>query len=183
MKELIKKMKNTDTWYREDISKVLADNNPKIGDEQFFNQAIYQAQEAKLIEPISIPKQTSSFFYPGADPKTYNYQYKPEAIVYWLKEKKWKCPQLLNNTIPKKNPEKKEKAVAEISEENALNNSAYWNSLKKLSLQAISKYPEWKKLNKKKIQQSDITNWLIGSLQADTREAEIIKKILSETFE
>jgi|LauGreDrversion4_1035100.scaffolds.fasta_scaffold2222115_1 hypothetical protein len=46
MKELIKKMKNTDTWYREDISELLAYKNPKIGDKQFFNQAIYQVLTA-----------------------------------------------------------------------------------------------------------------------------------------
>ncbi|WP_298626225.1 hypothetical protein [uncultured Legionella sp.] len=183
MKELLKKMKNTDTWYREDIGKVLAYNNLKIGDEQFFNQAIYQAQEAKLIEPISIPRQTNSYFNPGADLQRYNYQYKPAEIINWIKSKKWNLPQAFLKLV------QNETISIVTSELELLQKSPSWSRLATLVINAISKYRKQELDRKKMMKKENLNDWIKQNVETTEniiitdREAEFIKKVLSDIFE
>lgn len=66
--------------------------------------------------------------------------------------------------------------------EESLHTSSYWRYFTKLTLQAIQKYPEWKK-NQDKIQiTGNVAEWL-KSLGINSREADVIKKTLSDFFE
>lgn len=65
----------------------------------------------------------------------------------------------------------------------ALLNSKYWGELSKLASLAINDYPNWK-ANQRKIQKTgNLQEWLTNTVQADNREAEIIKKILADFFQ
>lgn len=61
-----------------------------------------------------------------------------------------------------------------------LEKSPYWNKLANLCNAALEKYPAWKKQNKKIQKTGNLHNWLTETMQADTREVEIIKKVLSD---
>ena len=65
----------------------------------------------------------------------------------------------------------------------ALLNSEYWGKLSGLTSHAIQAYPAWK-ANQRKIQKTgNLQGWLTAVIKADNREAEIIKKILSDFFQ
>ncbi len=65
----------------------------------------------------------------------------------------------------------------------ALLNSEYWGKLSGLACHAIQAYPDWK-ANQRKIQKTgNLQDWLTIVIKADSREAEIIKKILSDFFQ
>lgn len=58
----------------------------------------------------------------------------------------------------------------------------YWDKLTNLAIKVINEYPSWKN-NQRKVQKTgNLQDWLINDCNADTREAEILKKILSEEF-
>ena len=74
MDGLIKTMRYADIWCKNDLSKILATYNPSVGDEAFFKNLIYCAQEANIIRPTSIPHIVKAgAFTHGTDLKQYNY--------------------------------------------------------------------------------------------------------------
>jgi hypothetical protein len=73
--------------------------------------------------------------------------------------------------------------TTEQTDNSALSNSLYWNELSNLVSKAINAYPSWKE-GQRKIQKSgNLQDWLTSVIKADNREAEIIKKILSDFFQ
>ncbi len=59
----------------------------------------------------------------------------------------------------------------------------YWMELTSLATKAINEYPSWKN-NQRKIQKTgNLQDWLVDDCKASNREAEIIKKILSDKFQ
>ena len=68
------------------------------------------------------------------------------------------------------------------NDRSAVTQSEYWQKLKNLAELAIERYPTWKQ-DQKKIQKSgNLQDWLVDEIGADSREAEIIKKVLSDLF-
>lgn len=65
----------------------------------------------------------------------------------------------------------------------ALINSQYWSQLNKLASLAINEYPKWKEKQRRVQKSGNLQEWLTKTVQADNREAEIIKKILSDFFQ
>jgi hypothetical protein len=65
----------------------------------------------------------------------------------------------------------------------ALINSQYWGRLSKLASLAINDYPKWKEKQRRVQKTGNLQEWLTQTVQADNREAEIIKKILSDFFQ
>ena len=65
----------------------------------------------------------------------------------------------------------------------ALSNSLYWSALNELASNAIKAYPSWKEKQRKVQKSGNLQEWLTTVIQADNREAEIIKKILSDFFQ
>ena len=58
----------------------------------------------------------------------------------------------------------------------------YWDKLTNLAIKVINEYPSWKN-NQRKVQKSgNLQDWLVNNCNANNREAEILKKILSEEF-
>ena len=64
-----------------------------------------------------------------------------------------------------------------------LTKSKSWNELNRLVKLAVTDYPNWKG-NQRKVQKSgNLQDWLTGTIGANNREAEIIKKILSDFYQ
>ncbi|WP_395770250.1 hypothetical protein [Arenimonas sp.] len=72
------------------------------------------------------------------------------------------------------NPKLKSSQVSELEQ------NQYWNHLKALAERAIQDYPAFAKNKGRKVQLSDLNDWL-KALGANTRETEILKKIVSES--
>jgi len=71
----------------------------------------------------------------------------------------------------------------EHNDDSVFLNSTYWNGLSKLASQAVNDYPNWKSTQKRIQKTGNLQDWLTNDIQADNREAEIIKKILSDFFQ
>lgn len=61
--------------------------------------------------------------------------------------------------------------------------SSYWRRLEAMALEAIDEYPSWKRQQRKVQKTGNLQDWLTETIGADNREAEIIKKVLSDCFE
>lgn len=67
------------------------------------------------------------------------------------------------------------------SDELSTNN--YWIELTNLAIKVINEYPKWK-IDKRRVQKSgNLQDWLVNDCNASNREAEILKKILSDKFQ
>jgi len=51
-----------------------------------------------------------------------------------------------------------------------------------MATKAISEYPSWKKTQQKVQKTANLIDWLRTSIGADNREAEVLKKLLSDFF-
>lgn len=69
------------------------------------------------------------------------------------------------------------------NKESPLTQSDYWRSLESLTKQAISEYPAWCKTQRKVQKSGNLQEWLTQVINADNREAEILKKVLSDFFQ
>jgi hypothetical protein len=67
-------------------------------------------------------------------------------------------------------------------ESSKLDLSTYWNSLKSLTEEAVAQYPAWSDGQRKVQKTSNLTDWLTSDIGANSREAEIIKKVLTDIF-
>lgn len=64
-----------------------------------------------------------------------------------------------------------------------LSQSTYWCALERKAQAAIEGYPEWSKGVRRVQKTANLHDWLKKDIEADNREAEIIKKILSDVFQ
>lgn len=92
----------------------------------------------------------------------------------WFDEEKFEA-------ILEKYPHYSKNGIA-LTKEEKLQTSPYWRRLTKLTLNAIEEYPQWKKEQKIVHITSNLMEWL-KKLGANTREADIIKNILSDLHE
>ena len=62
--------------------------------------------------------------------------------------------------------------------------SPYWKELEGKTTRAIREYPDWRDQQTQiKIQKTgSLVDWLMGTIKANSRESEIIKKVLSEIY-
>jgi len=80
--------------------------------------------------------------------------------------------------------------IQEISDINAaihnrsssLSGSQYWQKFEALAVKAVSEFPNWVKTQGKIQKTGNLLTWLTSSIGADNREADLIKKILSDFF-
>jgi hypothetical protein len=59
----------------------------------------------------------------------------------------------------------------------------YWIEFTNLATKAINEYPIWKNKQRKVQKTGNLQDWLVNDCNASTREAEILKKILSDKFQ
>ena len=101
----------------------------------------------------------------------------PTQFIQWCVEKTLDIPPELQLLLEESETKAAEKSRIE---------SPYWLKLEGLVTTAIREYPEWREKQqryKQKIQKTgSLISWLKNTIGANHREAEIIKKILTETF-
>lgn len=105
----------------------------------------------------------------------------PTKFIQWAESKGYTPNEVLSQYIPKKSESDK---VSNMPEERLLlKNSAYLNDfITKLEV-AVKEFPTWK-LTQRKIQKTgNLQDWLVETVGFDNREAEVAKKVLSESFE
>lgn len=107
----------------------------------------------------------------------YDSFYYEQSINY---ENLWFDP-LKFKALLDKYPHYLQKGIAP-TQENILETSLYWREFKKLATKAIQKYPEWKEHQKKVQLTGNFAEWL-KEIGANTRESDVIKKILSDIYE
>ena len=61
--------------------------------------------------------------------------------------------------------------------------SQYWEHLNNLAERSISDYPSWRKTQRRIQKTGNLQEWLTQTIGADNREAEILKKVLSDFFQ
>ena len=61
--------------------------------------------------------------------------------------------------------------------------SPYWRSVEQKTRHAIGEYTEWRASVRTVQKTKNLQEWLTDSIGADNREAEVIKKVLSDYFE
>jgi len=64
-----------------------------------------------------------------------------------------------------------------------LSANGYWIELTSLATKAINEYPIWKDKQIKIQKTGNLQDWLVNDCKASNREAEILKKILSDKFQ
>ena len=61
--------------------------------------------------------------------------------------------------------------------------SQYWTALENLACQAIKQYPIWRESQRRVQKTGNLQEWLTTAIKATSREAEIIKNILSDFYQ
>jgi hypothetical protein len=67
--------------------------------------------------------------------------------------------------------------------QSTVTSSQSWQKLQELAEKAIEQYPNWKQDQIKVQRTGNLHDWLLKNIGANTREAEFIKKILSDIYE
>lgn len=80
-------------------------------------------------------------------------------------------------------PKKPNKNIQPSSKQASIDESSYWNHLCQLTEKAINKYPAWSSSQNKVQKTENLMVWLKDTIKSNTREAEIIKKVLTDLFE
>jgi len=107
---------------------------------------------------------------------------RPMDLCSWMKSIDIELPEALKHwtqTVVSKNK----------NPNDPLMDNQYWNRLSRLAKQAIAKYPKWRNSNNQRgakvtavPQKSEIERWLSSELEIDTREANLLVKVLTDQF-
>jgi hypothetical protein len=73
--------------------------------------------------------------------------------------------------------------IKAIKNSDELSTNDYWIKLMRLATKAINEYPIWRGKQRKVQKAGNLQDWLVNDCHASTREAEILKKILSDKFQ
>jgi len=73
--------------------------------------------------------------------------------------------------------------IKAIKNSDELSTNDYWIKLMRLATKAINEYPIWRGKQRKVQKTGNLQDWLVNDCNASTREAEILKKILSDKFQ
>lgn len=168
-----------DLWTKDEFKQICCGIEPgsKVVDIEELNQVteiINRAIMAGAIKPINHDEQGGTAFSLDIEYMLSDY-FKPSDVQTWAQKKFPKFPKISRNLeeLPKHN---------QVGLSNGSIDSRYWQGLTKKVKAAIEKYPSWSS-SKKKIQKSaNLHDWLTNVINADNREAEIIKKVLSDYF-
>ena len=68
------------------------------------------------------------------------------------------------------------------SDKALLAGSENWERMRSLACRAISSFPVWSKSQRKVQKTGNLQDWLVNEIQADNREAEFIKKVLTDIY-
>jgi hypothetical protein len=78
--------------------------------------------------------------------------------------------------------ERHEQLKAANDHAQSLIESDYWQKFSNMALQMLKEYPAWREKQRIVQKSSNLNSWLIKTLGANSREAEILKRVLSDLF-
>jgi hypothetical protein len=70
-----------------------------------------------------------------------------------------------------------------VPPESSLADTPYWKRLHEMAQKALNEFPEWRSGQRKVQKSANLVDWLRSAIGADNREAEILKKVLSDYFQ
>lgn len=71
---------------------------------------------------------------------------------------------------------------SENAKNSTLAQSGYWSNFTKTASRAVDEFPVWRDSQRKVQKTGNLMDWLTNTLEADNREAEILKKVLSDCY-
>jgi hypothetical protein len=175
---LVSQMKHADIWFKNEFAQLLATYNKDKGNELFFMDLIYKAVCASKLKPID------GFFDLSTPFESRNFSFSPSDLIDWATSKKFLLPKEIIEIAPQNISEEVINTDDyTINEELDLTKSPHWIDFKNKVHIAISQYPTWKKSLTRKFNKTNaLTDWVQETTKANTREAELIKKILSDFY-
>ena len=84
---------------------------------------------------------------------------------------------MVDNYSTSRKPDK-----ADNSNKSLLSQSIYWSDLGRSAVEAIAAFPTWRQKQRKIQKTGNLKDWLIRDFHVKEREAEILKKVLSDIF-
>jgi len=101
------------------------------------------------------------------------------VFSYWAISIRWTIPKELAE-MASSTPDVNH--TEDAPQEKLLASSEYWNRLETIAAKTIKQFPAWRDSQSKIQKSGNLQHWLTATIGADTREAEILKKILSDSF-
>jgi len=107
-----------------------------------------------------------------------------EEFSKWALSLGWSIPQPLASRSVSTDRSNSEGSLSggDLGRADRVDGCIYWQRLRAKAELAIEKFPQWKKSQRKVQRTANLVEWLKVETGADTREAEIIKKVLAEIF-
>lgn len=99
------------------------------------------------------------------------YKVRPTHLIEWVNKKGYALPMASDGDCQKP-----------VDKDSFLIESDYWQGLCKKAEIALQEFPAWSKTVRKVQKTANFQDWLTGDIGLDNREAEIVKKVLSEKF-
>ena len=161
-------------WTRTEVIDLLCGYEPDKArpndvEKKAAEENIRRAIKAELLHPIGkTPDDTDFKMYGSGE------DLDPLEVVSWVEER------MVSSKFPFTMKDFEE-AVQSDAHENKLNQSNYWKNFKKMTSDVVKQYPSWRQENPKANKTEVLPEW-IKTFGADYREAEVIKKILSDLF-
>lgn len=172
-----------------DVNEILANKFIQLGIKGSIDFYIFNTKENQYIKLTRSQLQTIQSEH-------------PRKIIILLEKSNITCiykgnfidiahKQIINHSSLWLDPKQRDKHLKKFNgefeclDEIDLTKSQYWNYLNRLIAKAIKEYPQWRNSRtskNKRFKTSELAEWL-KSIGANTREVEIIKKILPDFFE
>ncbi len=111
----------------------------------------------------------------------------PLQFIQWAARLEIQLPADLIELVKRRAPEDQLAAAGESArssrdEISGLAKSPYWRDLKRKATKAINEFPEWQQSQRLIQKTGNLIEWLVEEVGADNREAEVIKKVLTDTY-
>lgn len=97
----------------------------------------------------------------------------PTAFISWCVEKGLDIPEMMTSLLA-------DTETAEAQKKKLT--SQYWEELERKITHAIREYPTWRDQQKNIQKTGNVVNWLKSTIKANSRETEIIKKVLTDIY-
>lgn len=168
--------KRLPTWTDLEVEDLLHGRKPdgSKGDDEKRKSArkvIRRSIEAGLLKPVSekMPDDRGSMVYGPW------YSFYSKEVALWV-EKRGDFPK-----FPFK-PSDLGAAIRPETSEEKLDQSEYWYNFKQKVGKSIEQYPAWRINNPTANKSGRLTEWICKEIGSNTREAEIIKHVLTDLF-
>lgn len=143
---------------------------------ELARRAVSQRQLQDPAEPLSFLAWAKKIELEIADGLVEQVERRGPVVRDWKKE----C-EALTGELEKLRQEQQQTTKASETEQ-ALMKFSYWRKFSQMAAKAITEYPLWHPHQRVVHKSGNLQEWLTATIGANSREAEIIKKLLSEAY-